>query len=98
MLDVERILKSSHLPTLPAVAVRLLDFSKSGSGEPEELVEIIRVDPAQLTNPEIYSIWLNRLFIDIRYVIFAVNNHYRCLPLAVSGSTPLAVSGSTPFK
>ncbi|QDT39005.1 sensor domain-containing diguanylate cyclase [Stratiformator vulcanicus] len=46
MVDPQKIWSSSQLPTLPAVAVRLLDLSKNPDAEVNDFIEIIRTDPA----------------------------------------------------
>lgn len=46
MIDPQRIWSSSHLPTLPAVAVRLLEMSKRPDTQIRDIVDLIRSDPA----------------------------------------------------
>jgi len=46
MIDHERIWSSSQLPTLPSVAIRLLEISKNPETEIREVVEVIKADPA----------------------------------------------------
>ncbi|MEX0702688.1 MAG: HDOD domain-containing protein [Planctomycetales bacterium] len=46
MIDPQRIWSSSHLPSLPTVAVRLLEISKQPDLEIRDVVEAIRTDPA----------------------------------------------------
>ena len=46
MIDPERIWSSSQLPTLPSVAIRLLEISKNPETEIREVTEVIRTDPA----------------------------------------------------
>jgi diguanylate cyclase (GGDEF)-like protein len=46
MLDPKRIWSSSQLPTLPTVAVRLLELSRNPETELREVVEAIKTDPA----------------------------------------------------
>lgn len=46
MIDPEKIWSSPHLPTLPAVAIRLLQLSRDPETDVKELVEIIKTDPA----------------------------------------------------
>lgn len=45
-LDPQKIWMSKQLPTLPAVAVKLLDLSRNPETELREVVEVIRTDPA----------------------------------------------------
>lgn len=46
MIDRERIWSSSQLPTLPSVAVRLLELSRKPGVEIQEVAECIKSDPA----------------------------------------------------
>lgn len=46
MLNPRRIWASSQLPTLPTVAVRLLELAKDPEAELREVVDVIRTDPA----------------------------------------------------
>lgn len=46
MIKPEKIWSSSSLPTLPAVAVRLLELSDDPETEIHELAEVIKADPA----------------------------------------------------
>ena len=45
-LDLKRIWSSSQLPTLPSVAVKLLELSKSPDTEVKDFVEVLKTDPA----------------------------------------------------
>ncbi|WP_339742556.1 GGDEF domain-containing protein [uncultured Rubinisphaera sp.] len=61
MFNAENIWKSPQLPTLPAVAVRLLEISKNPETELNEIVDLIKTDPAitarilQATNSSFFS-------------------------------------------
>ncbi len=46
MIPVERIWNSAQLPTLPAVAVRLLEIVRDPESEIRDVVETIKLDPA----------------------------------------------------
>ncbi|QDT40385.1 Diguanylate cyclase DosC [Gimesia alba] len=46
MISPEKIWSSDQLPTLPAVAVRLLDLSKNPDTDIKEVIETIKADPA----------------------------------------------------
>lgn len=46
LLDPQKIWMSKQLPTLPAVAVKLLDLSRDPDTELREVVDVIRTDPA----------------------------------------------------
>lgn len=46
MLDPKRIWSSSQLPTLPGVAVRLLELTKDPETELRQVIEVISADPA----------------------------------------------------
>ncbi|MBA4031890.1 MAG: hypothetical protein C0478_13510 [Planctomyces sp.] len=46
MIPIERIWNSAQLPTLPAVAVRLLDIVRDPESEIRDVVETIKLDPA----------------------------------------------------
>lgn len=46
MIDTKRIWKSSNLPTLPTVAVRLLELSRDSETLIRDVIEIIKIDPA----------------------------------------------------
>ncbi|MEX0716229.1 MAG: HDOD domain-containing protein [Planctomycetaceae bacterium] len=46
MVDPKRIWSSPHLPSLPSVAVRLLEVSRRPELEVRDVVEVIRTDPA----------------------------------------------------
>ena len=46
MISPEKIWSSDQLPTLPAVAVRLLDLSKNPDTDIREVIETIKADPA----------------------------------------------------
>ena len=46
MIDIESILASSQLPTLPAVAVKLLELSRNPRSEMADVVCVIKADPA----------------------------------------------------
>ena len=46
MIDPERIWKSSQLPSLPTVVVRLLELTNDPDTDVSTLVEVIRADPA----------------------------------------------------
>ena len=46
MLDAKKIWSSSTLPTLPAVAVKLLDLSRDPETETGDIVKLIKTDPA----------------------------------------------------
>ena len=46
MIDPKRIWSSSQLPTLPAVAVRLVELSKNDETEIRDVVQAIKADPA----------------------------------------------------
>lgn len=46
MLDPKRIWSSSQLPTLPGVAVRLLELTKDPETEIRQVIEVISADPA----------------------------------------------------
>ena len=45
-LDLKRIWSSSQLPTLPSVAVKLLEVSKLPDTEVKDFVEVLKTDPA----------------------------------------------------
>ncbi|TWT60386.1 Response regulator PleD [Rubinisphaera italica] len=61
MFDAEKIWNSPQLPTLPAVAVRLLELSRSPETELKQIVDLIKTDPAitarilQATNSSFFS-------------------------------------------
>lgn len=46
MIDSSQILKSTQLPTLPTVAVQLVELSRNPNAEIREVVSAIRADPA----------------------------------------------------
>lgn len=46
MIDLKRILSSSQLPTLPSMAVRLLEQTKDPETEIRDVIETIKTDPA----------------------------------------------------
>ncbi len=46
MFDAEKIWTSTQLPTLPGVAIRLLELSKNPETEISEIVELVKTDPA----------------------------------------------------
>lgn len=46
MLDPKRIWTSSQLPTLPVVAVKLLELTKNPDREIRQVIEVINTDPA----------------------------------------------------
>ena len=46
MLDLQRILKSSQLPTVPTVALRLLELTRDPEVEVSEIVDTVKSDPA----------------------------------------------------
>lgn len=46
MIDPKRIWSSSQLPTLPGVAVRLLELTKDPETELRQVIEVISADPA----------------------------------------------------
>ncbi len=46
MISPEKIWSSDQLPTLPAVAVKLLELSKNPDTEMKEVIETIKTDPA----------------------------------------------------
>ena len=46
MIQPEQIWSSPNLPTLPTIAVRLLDLSKKGADDVNEVVDVIKSDPA----------------------------------------------------
>jgi len=46
MLDPKKIWNSSTLPTLPAVAVKLLECSRNPDVEISQIIEVIKTDPA----------------------------------------------------
>lgn len=46
MVDLQKIWSSSQLPTLPSVAIRLLDLSRDPQAEIQQVVEVIKTDPA----------------------------------------------------
>jgi len=46
MIDPERIWSSNQLPTLPSVAIRLLEISKNPDTEIREVIDVIKADPA----------------------------------------------------
>lgn len=46
MIDPKKIWSSSQLPTLPTVAVRLLDLSRDPEAEIRDVIEVIKSDPA----------------------------------------------------
>ncbi len=45
-MDLEKLLESPHLPTLPTVAIRLLEISKNPDAEVGEVIEAVKSDPA----------------------------------------------------
>ncbi len=61
MFDVEKIWTSTQLPSLPAVAVRLLELSRDPETEMSQIVDLIKTDPAitarilQATNSSYFS-------------------------------------------
>ncbi|MCG6154704.1 sensor domain-containing diguanylate cyclase [Rubinisphaera margarita] len=61
MFDAEKIWKSTTLPTLPAVAVRLLELARDPETEMTQIVDLIKTDPAiasrilQATNSAFFS-------------------------------------------
>lgn len=46
MLDLERILKSAQLPTVPTVAIRLLELTRDPDVEIGQIVDTVKTDPA----------------------------------------------------
>lgn len=46
MIDVQRIWSSAQLPTLPAVALKLVELSRSPNTNIDDIVEAIKSDPA----------------------------------------------------
>ncbi|MGE3313463.1 MAG: HDOD domain-containing protein [Planctomycetaceae bacterium] len=46
MVDPQKIWNSSQLPTLPTVAVRLLDLSRDPEAEIRDVIEVLKSDPA----------------------------------------------------
>ena len=46
MIDLQKIWTSPQLPTLPNVAVRLLELSKNPEAPTGDLIDLIKTDPA----------------------------------------------------
>ena len=46
MIDAKTIWTSPHLPTLPDVAVRLVELSKDPNSEIRDIIETVKTDPA----------------------------------------------------
>ena len=46
MIDPTRIWSSTHLPTLPAVAIKLLKLSEDPNTDIHEFAKVIKTDPA----------------------------------------------------
>ena len=46
MIDPTKIWSSSQLPTLPSVAIHLLELSKDPETEIRDVIEVIKTDPA----------------------------------------------------
>ncbi len=46
MFDAEKLWTSTQLPTLPTVAIRLIELSKNPETEISEIVELVKTDPA----------------------------------------------------
>ena len=46
MVDLQKILASTQLPTLPTVAVRLLELSRNPETELRDVIAVIKTDPA----------------------------------------------------
>jgi hypothetical protein len=46
MIDPSKIWSSPQLPTLPAVAIRLIELSKQPDLEIRDVIELIKPDPA----------------------------------------------------
>jgi len=49
MSVLERILKSQQLPTLPSVAIRLLDLTRDPETELKDVIAVVKTDPALAT-------------------------------------------------
>jgi diguanylate cyclase (GGDEF)-like protein len=46
MIDLQKIWKSSQLPTLPSVAKRLLEMARNPETEFEDVIKVVKTDPA----------------------------------------------------
>lgn len=46
MIDPKKIWSSSQLPTLPTVAMRLLELARDPDAEFEDVIDVVKVDPA----------------------------------------------------
>jgi two-component system, cell cycle response regulator len=49
MVDPKKILASSQLPTLPSVAMRLLDLARDPETEFKDVIDVVKADPAITT-------------------------------------------------
>jgi two-component system, cell cycle response regulator len=49
MIDPKRILSSSQLPTLPSVAMRLLELARDPETEFKDVIDVVKTDPAITT-------------------------------------------------
>lgn len=89
MVDLKRILSSSQLPTLPTVAVRLLEQAKNSETEIRDVIETIKTDPA--ISAKIVKA-ANSTYYAIRTEVKAIE---RAVPLlGTTVSTTLALSFS----
>lgn len=88
-LDLRRIWTSSQLPTLPTVAVKLLELSKSNDTEVEEFVELIKTDPA-LTAKLLKS--ANSTFCGLSSKVTSVESAFPLLGTTVVNSLALSFS------
>ena len=46
MIDAQEIWSSKHLPSLPSVAVELIQLSKDPDSEIRDIVSLVKTDPA----------------------------------------------------
>lgn len=89
MIDVKRILSSPQLPTLPSVAVRLLELTKNPETEIRDVVDVIKADPA--ISAKIVKA-ANSTYFGVRSEVKAID---RAVPLlGTTVSTTLALSFS----
>jgi diguanylate cyclase (GGDEF)-like protein len=89
MVDLQRVLRSSQLPTLPTVAMRLLELARDPESGIKEVVAVVRTDPA--ISAKILKA-ANSSFFGLRSQVQAVD---RAVPLlGTTVATSLALSFS----
>lgn len=86
MPDLQRIWSSSHLPTLPSVAARLLDLVRDSGSTIDQVVAVLKTDPA-LSAKLVKA--ANSSYFGLRHEIKAVDRAVPLLGTTVSTSLAL---------